>query len=62
MGKGYLDKLDKKTLNRHFPNKDHGGKGSHARISTQESRQKFLTGYDKIKWGNLEASSDNQDT
>lgn len=51
MAKGYLDKLDKKTLNRHFPNKGHGGKGDHARKSTKESRQRYRDNYDKIFGG-----------
>jgi len=50
MTKSHFDKLSKSDLNRHFPNKDHGGKGSHARKSTKESRQNYQTGYDKIKW------------
>jgi len=49
----YLDKLNKKDLDRHFPNKSHGGKGSHARVQTKESRLKYLNGYDGIKWGTL---------
>jgi len=44
----YRHKLDKKTANRHFPNWDHGGKGSHARKTTVESRAQYSANWDKI--------------
>ena len=50
MSKGLLDKLPKKDLERHFPNKSHGGKGSHARKQTAETVKKFKHGYDQIDW------------
>ena len=41
-------KLDKKTADRHFPNWSHGGKGSHARKSSTDSRAAYLANWDKI--------------
>lgn len=40
--------LDKKTVNRHFPGYDHGGKGGHARKVTVDTIKAYSTGYDKI--------------
>ncbi len=45
--KGHLDKLDKSVRDRHFPEL-HGGKGSHRRKSTTDSRAAFENNYDKI--------------
>jgi len=42
-----LHKLDKETRNRHFP-ESNGGKGSHARKTTAESRQAYRDSYDRI--------------
>ena len=44
-----IHKLDKETRNRHFP-ESNGGKGSHARKSTQISRTVYKSNYDKIDW------------
>ena len=41
-------KLDKKTADRHFPEWSHGGKGSHARKTTTDSRAAYLANWDKI--------------
>ena len=49
VGKGLIHKLDKKTRNRHFP-ESNGGKGSHARKSTTNSRESFKSNYDEIDW------------
>ncbi len=49
VGKGVIHKLDKATNSRHFP-EFNGGKGSHARKSTPESRNKFKDAYDAIDW------------
>ena len=40
--------LDKKTVNRHFPEYDHGGKGGHARRVTVDTIKAYSTGWDKI--------------
>lgn len=45
----HVHKLDKATRDRHFPEKN-GGKGSHARKSTDKSRKAFKTNYDAIDW------------
>lgn len=50
MPKGHVHKLDKATRDRHFPEKN-GGKGSHARKSTRDSRAAFKNNYDAIDWG-----------
>ena len=47
--KGMLNKLDKETRNRHFP-ESNGGKGSKDRTQTNETREKFKSGYDSIDW------------
>jgi stalled ribosome alternative rescue factor ArfA len=47
--KPLLAALDKKTRERHFP-ESNGGKGSHARKSTQETRDAFKKNYDAIDW------------
>ena len=47
--KGMLHKLDKETRNRHFP-ESNGGKGGKARTQTNETREKFKSGYDGIDW------------
>ena len=39
--------LDKKTRRRHFPEFD-GGKGSHPRSSTRETRAAYKDNFDKI--------------
>ena len=44
----YRHKLDKKTADRHFPEWSHGGKGSHARKTTVESRARYSANWDKI--------------
>jgi stalled ribosome alternative rescue factor ArfA len=41
-------KLDKKTADRHFPEWSHGGKGSHARKTTTDSRAAYSANWDKI--------------
>lgn len=41
-------KLDKKTADRHFPEWSHGGKGSHARKTTTDSRARYSANWDKI--------------
>ena len=43
----HLNKLDKATRNKHFPEKN-GGKGSAPRTSTAETRKKYEDNYDKI--------------
>ena len=48
-GKNLIHKLDKETRNRHFP-ESNGGKGSHARKSTVESRTVYKSNYDDIDW------------
>mgnify|MGYP003631862199 FL=1 len=48
-GKNMIHKLDKETRNRHFP-ESNGGKGSHARKSTVESRTVYKSNYDDIDW------------
>ena len=50
MAKGHMDKIDKKTRDRHFPEFS-GGKGSKPRKSTDKSRKAFKTNYDAIDWG-----------
>ena len=47
--KNLIHKLDKETRNRHFP-ESNGGKGSHARKSTVESRTVYKSNYDDIDW------------
>ena len=54
-GKNLIHKLDKETRNRHFP-ESNGGKGSHARKSTQSSRESFKSNYDAIDWGRKDQS------
>ena len=49
MGQNLIPKLDKKTRDRHFP-ESNGGKGSHARKSTPDSRDAFKDNYDSIDW------------
>jgi hypothetical protein len=41
-------KLDKETVNRHFPEYDHGGKGSHARRYNSASKSAYADGWDRI--------------
>jgi stalled ribosome alternative rescue factor ArfA len=41
-------KLDKKTADRHFPEWSHGGKGSHARKTTTDSRAAYSANWDRI--------------
>ena len=41
-------KLDKQTANRHFPEYDHGGKGSHARKYDSASKSAYSNNYDRI--------------
>ena len=43
----HLNKLDKATRNKHFPEKN-GGKGSAPRTSTAETRKRYEENYDKI--------------
>ncbi len=54
--KGLLHKLDKKTRDKHFP-EHNGGKGSHARKSTVESREVYKSNYDAIDWSYSPSSS-----
>ena len=49
VGKNMIHKLDKATKDRHFP-ESNGGKGSHARKSTQSSRDVYKSNYDEIDW------------
>jgi hypothetical protein len=49
MGKNMVHKLKKKDRDRHFP-ESNGGKGSHARKSTTETKEAFSKGYDAINW------------
>jgi hypothetical protein len=44
-----LHTIDKKTRDRHFPELN-GGKGSHARTSTKESRGVYKDNFDAIDW------------
>jgi hypothetical protein len=55
-GKNLIHKLDKETRNRHFP-ESNGGKGSHARKSTVESRTVYKSNYDAIDWSYSPSSS-----
>jgi len=48
-GPNLVNKLDKETRDRHFPEYN-GGKGSHPRKSTFSSRETFKLNYDKINW------------
>jgi len=41
-------KLPKETANRHFPEWDHGGKGSHARRYNPASNAAYQSNYDRI--------------
>lgn len=41
-------KLPKETANRHFPEWDHGGKGSHARRYNLASNAAYQAGWDNI--------------
>ena len=43
----HLNKLDKATRDRHFP-ETNGGKGSKPRTSTAESRKKYEDNWEKI--------------
>tara|TARA_R100000935_G_scaffold22749_1_gene41789 strand:- start:785 stop:946 length:162 start_codon:yes stop_codon:yes gene_type:complete len=47
--KGFIHKLPKKDIERHFPEKN-GGKGSHARNTTVSSRKLFKSNFDSIDW------------
>ena len=55
-GKNLIHKLDKATRDRHFP-ESNGGKGSHARKSTAESRSVYKSNYDAIDWSYSPSSS-----
>ena len=44
----HRNKLDKETVNRHFPEWDHGGKGSHARRYNPASNAAYQSNYDRI--------------
>lgn len=48
-GPNMIHKLDKATQNRHFPEVN-GGKGSHPRSSTRETREVYKDNFDKIDW------------
>lgn len=48
-GTSMIHKLDKATQNRHFPEVN-GGKGSHARTSTKETREVYKANFDAINW------------
>ena len=43
-------KLDKATVQRHFPEWDHGGKGHHRRRSNRSQRAAFESNYEQINW------------
>ena len=53
-----IHKLDKATRDRHFP-ESNGGKGSHARKSTTESRETFKSNYDNIDWSDKTCTKSN---
>jgi stalled ribosome alternative rescue factor ArfA len=53
-----IHKLDKATRERHFP-ESNGGKGSHARKSTTESRETFKSNYDNIDWSDKTCTKSN---
>ena len=44
-----MDKIDKKTRDRHFP-ESNGGKGSRPRKSTKTTRETYKNNYDAIDW------------
>lgn len=48
-GPNLIHKLNKETRDRHFP-ESNGGKGSHARKSTVESRTVYKSNYETIDW------------
>ena len=53
-----IHKLDKATRDRHFP-ESNGGKGSHSRKSTTESRETFKSNYDNIDWSDKTCTKSN---
>ena len=56
MKKNHLHKLDKKTRDRHFP-ESNGGKGSHPRKTTAETKQAYDDGYDVTDWNKYKPSA-----
>jgi len=50
---GHYDKLDRKTQTRHFPSEYGNGKGDHLRKQTPETKERYESNFDKIKWGTL---------
>ena len=51
IGANHVDsrhKLDKETASRHFPEWDHGGKGSHARRYDSASKSAYAEGWARI--------------
>ena len=54
-----IHKLDKATQNRHFPEFD-GGKGSHPRSSTKETREVYKDNFDAIDWSKPLPSRDKE--
>jgi len=61
MGKPMYHKLSKQDLNRHFPNIDHGGKGSTQRKSTLETRKNWDDNWERI-FGKKDKSPLKEDT
>ena len=58
-GPNMIHKLDKATQNRHFPEFD-GGKGSHPRSSTRETREVYKDNFDAIDWSKPLPSRDKE--
>jgi len=50
MGENYIPKLDKETVDRHFP-ETNGGKGNRKGKGTKEDRKNFKDNYGQIDWG-----------
>ena len=46
--KNHINKLSKRDRNRHFSHELWGGKGSHLRKQTKETRQNYSEGWDRI--------------
>ena len=54
-----IHKLDKATQDRHFPEVN-GGKGSHPRSSTKETREVYKAKFDAIDWSKPLPSRDKE--
>ena len=57
--KSKVHTLDKETRRRHFPEFD-GGKGSHPRSSTKETREVYKDNFDAIDWSKPLPSRDKE--